>query len=144
MQARYLISAAIVIISLLSGCAGAINPYSSNFTCPKTADGKCVSVSAAYEESINNDKFTPSKKKGENAPSDRVYQEELFKKLSGLLREPATPMVSPAVVMRGLALPYPGTDRELYMYQYVYFIVDDPSFVLGNYLNADLIESESE
>ena len=144
MQTGYLIGL-LSLVALLNGCAGTLNPYSSNFNCPKTADGKCVSVSTAYEESLDNDKFSPAKKiNGAPTNTDSLYQQELFKKLTGLLKEPATPMISPATVMRGLALPYPGSEKELYMYQYVYFIVDDPAFVLGNYLNADLLEGENE
>lgn len=54
MQGKYLIIVSLFFLGL-PGCVGWINPYASDFTCPKTADGKCVSVSAAYEESLKKD-----------------------------------------------------------------------------------------
>jgi conjugal transfer pilus assembly protein TraV len=32
---------------VLSGCAGVMNPYSSDFQCPETDKGKCVSFQTA-------------------------------------------------------------------------------------------------
>jgi hypothetical protein len=34
--------------------------------------------------------------------------------------------------MRVLLLPYRGGDKELFMYRYAYFVVDDYSWVLGD------------
>jgi conjugal transfer pilus assembly protein TraV len=132
----------IMMLSLsfaLSGCAGWINPYASDFTCPKTEDGKCVSVSTAYEESLNKEPRAGAA--GSSArPGDgiRAYEQEMFRKLTGLIREPTAPLVKPPTVMRGLVLYYPGDENELYSYRYVYFFADKPTFVLGDYLNGDI------
>jgi conjugal transfer pilus assembly protein TraV len=123
----------------LWGCAGWINPYASDFSCPKTEDGKCVSVSAAYEESLKKDP-----RSGGGGSADRsgsgisAYEQEMFKKLAGMIKEPTAPLVKPPTVMRGLVLYYLGDENELYSYRYVYFFVDRPTFVLGDYLNADM------
>ena len=63
---------------------------------------------------------------------EATYQGSLYKKLSGLLEEPDTPVIAPPKVMRVLLLPYKGTDKELFMYRYAYFVVDDYSWVLGD------------
>lgn len=53
------------------GCAGILNPYSDEFSCPKTYKGKCVSIQKAYEESLD-----PNFKE----PEDNSYRYELNKK----------------------------------------------------------------
>ena len=60
---------------------------------------------------------------------EKAYQEGVYKKLAGLLEEPKTPLIAPPKVMRVLLLPYKN-DRDLYMYRYVYFVVDDFRWVL--------------
>lgn len=40
-------------VCLLSGCA-ILNPYDSDFSCPETSKGKCVSVNSAYKEATSN------------------------------------------------------------------------------------------
>ena len=61
---------------LLSGCAF-INPYDSEFSCPETSKGKCVSVNRAYNDATANSTshFGEAKtdrsdehKEGENVP----------------------------------------------------------------------------
>jgi len=52
---RVLLHIALVAVPLmLSGCAGIVNPYSSELQCPDTYKGKCVSMETAYAESVNN------------------------------------------------------------------------------------------
>jgi conjugal transfer pilus assembly protein TraV len=38
----------------LGGCSAVVSPYNSTFQCPETDKGKCVSVQAAYKESVDN------------------------------------------------------------------------------------------
>lgn len=138
MQGRYLIL--VLFLSLaLSGCAAWINPYASDFSCPKTGDGKCVSVSTAYEESLNKEPRSGSPGSA-GKPGDGVsaYEQEMFRKLAGMIKEPNAPLVKPPTVMRGLVLYYPGDENELYSHRYVYFFVDRPTFVLGDYLNTEI------
>jgi len=129
---------------LLCSCSTVLNPYRSSFNCPRTDKGKCVSVQKAYRESLN-----PLVAKGENdvsaggrdtpgdpgaAPGEREYRAALLNRLTGLLKEPETPMVAPPQVMRVLLLPYKGDGGELFMPRYAYFFVDRPSWILDGYL----------
>jgi conjugal transfer pilus assembly protein TraV len=71
----------------------------------------------------------------DNVPTHEIaYQDELHKKLAGLLAQPTTPVVAPPSVMRVLMLPYKGDENELFMLRYVYIIVDGPKWVMGDYL----------
>lgn len=141
-----------LLILFLSGCS-IFNPYNGEFTCPKTYNGKCVSPTSAYQESVEgspkeregeglkpltNGGGAEDKKKGTAAMTEASYQNALYEKLTGLLKEPTTPMIAPPQVMRVLILPYKGEDARLYMPRYVYVIVDAPKWVLGNqWLNEE-------
>lgn len=39
-------------IFLLSGCSSILNPFTSEFQCPKTPNGKCISIKGAYAEDV--------------------------------------------------------------------------------------------
>lgn len=129
---------------LLCGCSTVLNPYQSNFNCPDTENGKCVSVQSAYRESLNPLVKSESEGcadcgKGRPAetvasPEEQRYRAALLSRLTGLLREPETPMVAPPQVMRVLLLPYKGDGGELFMPRYAYFFVDRPSWILDGYL----------
>jgi conjugal transfer pilus assembly protein TraV len=43
-----------LLFALFSGCSAIVSPYNSQFQCPETDNGKCVSVQTAYKESIDN------------------------------------------------------------------------------------------
>ncbi len=146
-----LIMIALIVMLGGAGCSSILNPYDSDFKCPKTENGRCVDIETAHEESLaktgrkNSDAGKPpcegkgcEEKAGDikdRAPAaDIVYQEELHKKLAGLLAQPVTPVVAPPSVMRVLMLPYKGDDNELYMLRYVYIIVDGPKWIMGDYL----------
>ncbi len=128
--------------AVASGCSTvgeAINPYGSSFNCKMTENGKCTSMTGAYHESLQPvEPKNDGKKKGKTGDpkgtdaAEAAYQGSLYRKLSGLLEEPETPMIAPPKVMRVLLLPYKGTDKELFMYRYAYFLVDDYSWVLGD------------
>ena len=121
----------IASITLLSGC----NPYASEFTCPRTDNGKCMSVADAYAESLRPLPLEPEpKKKDERKGADESWQGEMQKKIFRLLKEPNTPLVVQPTVMRVLMLPYRGEQNELYMLRYVYMFVDEPHWVIGDYL----------
>ena len=121
----------IVSLALLSGC----NPYASEFTCPRTDNGKCMSVADAYAESLRPLPLEPEpKKRDDRKGSDESWQGEMQKKIFRLLKEPNTPLVVQPTVMRVLMLPYRGEQNELYMLRYVYMFVNDPHWVIGDYL----------
>jgi conjugal transfer pilus assembly protein TraV len=137
----------LVLAILLTGCASVFNPYESDFQCPETDRGKCVSVQDAYGESMqknlskeNKEELKNEKPKEGDALGFRDkkndYQEALYKELAGLLKEPITPVVAPPKVMRVLLLPYKGDANELYMMRYIYFFVDEPKWILGDYLQS--------
>jgi hypothetical protein len=66
-----------------------------------------------------------------------VYQEELEKRITALLREPVTPLRAPDTIMRVLFLPYTSEDGSLVSSHYVYFKVKEGSWILGDYLIED-------
>jgi len=145
MKSRY---SWLVTVIFLSGCSAALNPYASEFSCPETEKGKCVAVKTAYEESLNPlVKPEMGAKEGEckdcreekspasgQTPPESEYREALYKRMTGLLKEPETPMVVPPQVMRVLLLPYRGEGGELFMARYAYFFLDRPEWILGDYL----------
>ena len=136
----------LTLTALLGGCS-VLNPYKSEFTCPQKENGKCVGVDNAYYESLTKTKDKgespePVKKDGlKKVPasgagqrSELLYQEEVLRKLTGLLKEPVAPLVVPPKVMRVLLLPYKGESGELFMPRYIYFMADDPRWIMGGYL----------
>ncbi len=144
------------VLFMLSGCA-AFTPYESNFTCPKTFNGKCVSTTTAYKESLEGRRKNrseggrPDKGSSENevaedqaTPSDskkgspeHTYFNALIDKLTGILKEPKAPVIAPPQVLRILVLPYQGENAVLYMPRYIYLIIDDAHWVLGNQLSEN-------
>jgi conjugal transfer pilus assembly protein TraV len=138
----------LVFVCTALGCGAIFNPYSSKFNCPETDKGKCVSVNTAYEESVSDaadekSRAEQKEKKGkseeekaiEEQSPEKLYEEALFKELTGLIDDPRTPMVAPPRVVRVLLLPYRGENNELFMLRYVYFFVDEHRWILGDYLN---------
>lgn len=137
----------ILFLMMPAGCS-VFNPYNGDFTCPKTFNGKCVSPKQAYRESVES---TPGKEEEAIRPlknlekdfnmrgsvSETTYQNALFEKLTSLLKEPTTPMIAPPQIVRVLILPYEGEGAKLFMPRYVYVIIDEPKWVLGN---KDLLE----
>jgi conjugal transfer pilus assembly protein TraV len=128
----------------LCGCSTLLNPYQSGFNCPETENGKCVSVQTAYRESLNPlvksegescldcGKSTPEEMAA--SPEEKGYRAALLNRITGLLKEPETPMVAPPRVMRVLLLPYKGDGGELFMPRYAYLFVDSPTWILDGYL----------
>jgi len=142
----------LVVVFFLCGCSAVLNPYASEFNCPETEKGKCVAVKTAYDESLNplvrhepgagesECRDCKGEKPIEKPPAsgtgspEAEYREALYKRMTGLLKEPETPMVAPPQVMRVLLLPYRGEGGELFMARYAYFFVERPQWILGDYL----------
>jgi len=139
---------ALLILMVLSGCS-LFNPYNGEFTCPKTYNGKCTTVPNAYQESLGPDARPASKPVSKEHKSteeikispapviETRYQDAVFEKLTGLLKEPTTPMIAPPQVIRVLILPYKGEGARLFMPRYVYLMVDEPKWVIGNPLGGE-------
>ena len=139
----------VVICFMASGCSSIVSPYSSKLQCPNTYKGKCVSVETAYAESINNplvraeadprrqedknpgERKDPDKEDKEKKIPEYSYKDALYKKLSSLIEEPATPIVVPPEVMRVLILSYTGSNNELFSYRYVYFFATPPKWIIS-------------
>ncbi len=141
-------SSFLLLAIILCGCSTVLNPYQSSFNCPETGKGKCVSVQQAYSDSLN-PLVKPETGAGEgecrecgketntesgSSREESQYRGALFKRLSGLLNEPETPMVAPPQVMRVLLLPYRGDGGELFMPRYAYFFLNRPQWILDGYL----------
>ncbi len=134
----------VLAVLLLCGCSTVLNPYQSSFNCPEAENGKCVSVQTAYRESLN--PLVKSEVEGcvgcgtgehgdtASSPREKEYRAALLSRLTGLLREPETPMVAPPQVLRVLLMPYKGDGGELFMPRYAYFFVDRPGWILDGYL----------
>lgn len=136
-------------ITLLSGCAKTLNPYADSFACPRSENGKCVSLTQAYEESIGEsiqkNKENNSKKqqeKTDKTPSktdtdtqikipeqgDDLYKEALYKKMTKLINDPVTPIMLPPNTLRMLIFPY-SVGNTFYMHRFIYFLDDTPRFI---------------
>ena len=177
MRLRILLVSAVLFVS---ACASVMNPYEGDFTCPKTHNGKCVSINEAYEESINGGKVEkselepksvwkprqdessldsngmqiydnekPAIRLKENSEKENslellepseMYQDALYSEMSALIKEPVTPVVRVPNTVRVLLLPYKDDESEgemLFMYRYVFFILEKPYWVLDGYPNLD-------
>jgi len=90
----------------------------------------------AYCTDCIKDKKEASAGPGKAGADDQesIYKREVNKKLSEMLKEPNTPLLAPPKVMRICILPYRGDQNELYMMRYVYLLVDEPKWVVGDYL----------
>ena len=143
-----------IMLASAAGCASAVNPYDSEFTCPFAEKGKCVSLQRAYEESMRdnsggkalqeeikgrgNDNDKEQGRQGMFSTGDAAYRSAYYKKVTGLLETTETPMVVTSQAMRVLVLPYRGEDNMLFMQRFIYFFVDQPQWVLDNLEAAPL------
>ena len=125
-----------------SGCVkGVLNPYSEKFKCPDGFDGECTTVSDAYNKSLSEqpkeEAFSPMVKKKSNtkAPTKESnekyeYQKELYKELTGLIKQPVTPVMMPSKQVRVLIPGYTDEDNNYFAPRYVYFIARTAKWTL--------------
>ena len=148
MRKSLMLATAALALGALSSCGTILNPYKNSFKCDPSDTGRCASVQEAYAESIGErpPPATPEEEEGgtwwggspapvPNRPDTAAgaYQAQLFKKMTGMLKEPATPGVVPPPVVRVLFLSYPtGEDESLFMFRYAYFFADKPRWVLAD------------
>lgn len=130
----------------LSGCAylgdKLLNPYASEFQCPVTDKGECIKLKDAYEKSLRQrtpeaeiNIYKEGETKSQTQGSETQYQDAMYKKLKDMLNDPETPLLVTPKVVRVLFLPYQSDGNVLMMPRYAYFFLDEPQWVLGNYLN---------
>jgi len=127
----------IIFLSFVFAGCGFLNPYNSEFSCPEADKGKCAPIKSVYQEDLQN---TDLKRTTENTlkpPSSNLYHKELYEKLAAMLKKPKTPIVSAPKVVRVLFMPYKGDSGELFMQRYVYLMIDNPKWVMGEYLTDD-------
>jgi len=143
----------------LSACTSLFSAYDSEFSCKNSDHGGCEHPLTAYENARAESNGLPSenltqKDTGSQAgeldsdhqhglpqsnPSNGNYvnyQEAVYGELQGLVSEPDTPILAPAKIVRTLILPYtdPKQSSRLYMPRYVYSVLEQSKFVLGDYL----------
>lgn len=137
----------LLLLSLvLTGCS--IVPYQNEFTCRnKTEFGKCLDVQGAYQEAVvggphaKQDAQTSEELlAGASDLSDSSfnnYRSSVYQELQTLIKSPGTPVLKPDKLLRTLILPYSDvSDRQtLYMPRFVYSVVEESSWVMGEYLN---------
>ena len=152
---------AVVMSLFLTSCSTLI-PYEEDFVCRNRDNlGKCLDVEKAYGEAAEDIHHYPhfdEKAKGKTAPDTgaypgnstdhpdsvttafHTYKEREYNELASLIDKPVTPVVKPPRVIRTLIFPYVGkqsdTNGYLYMPRYVYSILEEKRWVLGNYLHG--------
>ncbi len=64
------------------------------------------------------------------------YRDQVYDQLGTMVQAPKTPMIKPPRAVRTMILPYSSElqRNRLYMPRYIYSIVDEPRFVMGQYL----------
>lgn len=166
----------VLLVTGLTACS--FYPYQNKVACRLSdTSGKCISVQDAYDEAVTGIETYPHLKKGKQTkkkkaissnvkshptssesnqePSARAenYITAKYNELAKLIKAPITPMLSPPKTVRTLIISYSKhNDRTiLYMPRYVYSIVEDATFVMGDYLNQSqppiplgLIQERSE
>ena len=153
-------SALIIALALVCSACGTM-PYREDFACALKDDyGKCINVAGAYLEAVTGiESHAPSlRNKGRSVtPIDAsrvggqhqqdvqtgsieayaAYRRALYSELEALLAAPETPMLRAPRTIRTLILSYekPDDSKRLYMPRYVFTVVEEPAFVLGQYLD---------
>lgn len=140
----------------MSACASLFSAYDSKFSCKNSDHGGCSHPLDAYEDARS--ELTPTfdgtpnialvemveeqLAHGEHghvlaprANEYRSYQDASYGELEALIAAPDTPVLAPAKTVRTLILPYtdPKSSDRLYMPRYVYSVLENSRFVLGNY-----------
>ncbi len=143
--------AGLAIMISLSSCASIFSTYDSEFSCKNEDHGGCTHPLEAYEqartEGVTDFSAAPAELKEEELDGSHrhhsltrspfhTYQEQTYKELEALVADPDTPILAPAKTVRTLILPYgdPNGGQRLYMPRYIYSVLENPRFVLGNYL----------
>jgi len=152
-----------IVMSLFFVSCSTLIPYEEDFACRNRDNlGKCIDVEHAYGEAVETIHSYPHF--DENADGNRPpaetdddystssghpdsvktafhgYKEREYRELAALIELPVTPMVKPPRVIRTLILPYVGKESDadgyLYMPRYVYSILEERRWVIGNYLHG--------
>jgi len=163
---KYIVIMTGIVMSLFLMSCSTLIPYEENFACRNRDNlGKCLDVENAYGEAVEgiheyphfdenaNEKIGPDtgehpggstdpdiRRPDSVTPAFQGYKEREYRELVSLIDQPVTPVVKPPKVIRTLIFPYVGkaddTDGYLYMPRYVYSILEEKRWVIGNYLRG--------
>jgi conjugal transfer pilus assembly protein TraV len=149
MNIRWLLLTGSVLI--ITGCF----PYENDFACRLTDNyGHCVDVQGAYKAAVTGvptgrplrkgERIDRASSHGDSAAKDGStainnyadYKQKMYREMSDLIESPTTPMLMPAKQIRTLFLPYSAHNEKtrLFMQRYVYTVVEDPKWIMGEYL----------
>jgi len=144
----------IISISLLSGCTALI-PYEDEFACKRPNNmGKCISTEAAYKELTTGESIAPyakpasqqdddDDKSNSNDKNDSIkmpnsgydqYLDANYKETANLIKGGITPIISSGDTIKIVLVPNRVTERMLLSERIMYVIIEEPEFVMGDYL----------
>jgi conjugal transfer pilus assembly protein TraV len=142
----------------LSACASVFSSYESEFSCKNSDHGGCTHPLEAYEEARSQsgsdfgagsvtaeiieedlDDMPHGHAQAQERSDYQSYQDASYSELENLVANPDTPVLAPAKTVRTLILPYtdPRSSDRLYMPRYIYSVLENSRFVLGNYLTRE-------
>jgi len=144
----------VLSISLLSGCT-ALVPYEDEFACQRPDNmGKCISTEDAYKELTTGESIAPYAKPASEqdddddesmaqAKANRIempnsgynqYLDANYKETASLLRNGITPILSSGDTIKIVLVPNRVTERMLLSERIMYVIIEEPEFLMGDYL----------
>jgi conjugal transfer pilus assembly protein TraV len=143
----------ILSLSLLSGCSMLI-PYEDEFACKRSDNmGKCISTEEAYKELTTGTDLAPyakpasqqddddeskslSKMKKVDSPNSgyNQYIDANYKETAKLLKAGITPILSSGETIKIVLVPNRVTERMLLSERIMYVIIEEPEFIMGDYL----------
>jgi conjugal transfer pilus assembly protein TraV len=162
-----------LLLSALSLQACSLFPYEDKFGCNRGDNlGKCVSAIEAYEEITTGKSSAPymkpySEQNHDNeeqafdsvetvktspsivTPTSRglsgydKYLDANYTEVASLLDSPITPIIKPVKTAELLIIPYSNSAKVLKGERYINVILEDPSFILGDYLKKQPIQMKS-
>jgi conjugal transfer pilus assembly protein TraV len=93
-----------------------------------------IGVSTSYGAPTSSPDADPSFAPPQSAYSG--YRDQVYNQLGTMIQAPRTPMIKPPRSVRTMILPYSSELKRnrLYMPRFVYSIVEEPRFVMGQYL----------
>lgn len=140
------------LIALGATACSTVLPYESEFACKNDDYGQCIHPQEAYAQAVGarpktSDDAKAHKRDERNIDDGHIlaaqggydgYSQAQYDELASLIEAPMTPMVAPAKTIRTLILPYADdrSETRLYMPRFVYSVLEQPKFVLGDYLQS--------
>jgi conjugal transfer pilus assembly protein TraV len=158
-----------LLLSALSLQACSLFPYEDKFGCNRGDNlGKCVSAQEAYEEMTTGESSAPYMKPYSEQNNDEKdkpgsspdavntspttsnglsgydqYLDANYNEVANLLDKPVTPIIKPVKTAELLVLPYSNTEKVLKGERYINVILEEPSFILGDYLKKQPVQMKS-